>query len=131
MTGTPLQNRLSELWSLFDFVFPGRLGTLPVFKVQFGVPIQIGDYFQFHTQLVCSFDSSHLTGKHHADVLIPTCNLLFHRWIHKCNPLPGFHSLQVRRDSSRSYCPVHSAAQKDGCWNSITREERTGIFGFF
>ena len=44
MTGTPIQNRLMELWSLFDFVFPGKLGTLPVFQTQFALPIQIGGY---------------------------------------------------------------------------------------
>ena len=44
MTGTPIQNRLTELWSLFDFVFPGKLGTLPVFQSQFGMPIQAGTY---------------------------------------------------------------------------------------
>jgi len=27
MTGTPVENRLSDLWSLFDFVNPGLLGT--------------------------------------------------------------------------------------------------------
>lgn len=30
--------------SLFDFVFPGKLGTLPVFTAQFALPIQIGGY---------------------------------------------------------------------------------------
>jgi DNA excision repair protein ERCC-6 len=44
MTGAPIQNRLTELWSLFDFVFPGKLGTLPVFASQFSVPITIGGY---------------------------------------------------------------------------------------
>ena len=44
MTGSPIQNRLSELWSLFDFVFPGKLGTLPVFQTQFALPIQTGGY---------------------------------------------------------------------------------------
>jgi hypothetical protein len=34
VSGSPIQNRLSELWSLFDFVFPGKLGTLPVFQVR-------------------------------------------------------------------------------------------------
>ena len=32
------------MWSLFDFVFPGRLGTLPVFQNQFSVPINMGGY---------------------------------------------------------------------------------------
>ncbi|KAG7163278.1 DNA excision repair protein ERCC-6-like [Homarus americanus] len=37
-------NNLKELWSLFDFVFPGKLGTLPVFLQQFAVPITQGGY---------------------------------------------------------------------------------------
>ncbi|KAJ4809891.1 Protein CHROMATIN REMODELING 8 [Rhynchospora pubera] len=44
MTGAPIQNKLSELWSLFDFVFPGKLGVLPVFEAEFSVPITIGGY---------------------------------------------------------------------------------------
>lgn len=35
MTGSPIQNKLTELWSLFDFVFPGKLGVLPVFEAEF------------------------------------------------------------------------------------------------
>ncbi|KAI9189933.1 DNA repair protein rhp26 [Blastocladiella emersonii ATCC 22665] len=44
LSGTPIQNNLAELWSLFDFVYPGRLGTLPVFQSEFAVPINIGGY---------------------------------------------------------------------------------------
>ncbi|CAL0299665.1 unnamed protein product [Lupinus luteus] len=44
MTGAPIQNKLSELWSLFDFVFPGKLGVLPVFEAEFAVPIAVGGY---------------------------------------------------------------------------------------
>lgn len=44
MTGAPIQNKLTELWSLFDFVFPGKLGVLPVFQAQFSLPIAIGGY---------------------------------------------------------------------------------------
>src|SRR3954447_4676163 len=32
MTGTPLENRLSDLWSLFDFLNPGLLGTAKQFR---------------------------------------------------------------------------------------------------
>ena len=27
LTGTPIENRLSELWSIFDFLMPGLLGS--------------------------------------------------------------------------------------------------------
>ncbi len=32
LTGTPVENRLSDLWSLFDFVSPGLLGSATRFK---------------------------------------------------------------------------------------------------
>ncbi len=44
LSGSPIQNSLKELWSLFDFVFPGKLGTLPDFMAHFSVPIVQGGY---------------------------------------------------------------------------------------
>jgi len=32
LTGTPIENRLEDLWSLFDFINPGLLGSAKVFK---------------------------------------------------------------------------------------------------
>jgi len=43
LTGTPIENRLSEIWSLFDFVSPGLLGTLPKFEERYARPIEQGN----------------------------------------------------------------------------------------
>ncbi|MDO5378020.1 MAG: SNF2-related protein [Clostridia bacterium] len=39
MTGTPVENRLSELWSIFDFLMPGYLHSYKKFKERFEAPI--------------------------------------------------------------------------------------------
>ena len=39
LTGTPVENRLSELWSIFDFLMPGLLGSYGRFRDRFERPI--------------------------------------------------------------------------------------------
>ncbi len=40
MTGTPVENRLTELWSIFDFINRGYLGTLKEFQKSYAIPIE-------------------------------------------------------------------------------------------
>ena len=40
MTGTPVENRLTELWSIFDFINRGYLGTLREFNKSYSIPIE-------------------------------------------------------------------------------------------
>jgi superfamily II DNA or RNA helicase len=40
LTGTPVENRLSELWSILDWAAPGLLGTLERFRQSLAVPIE-------------------------------------------------------------------------------------------
>lgn len=39
LTGTPIENKLSELWSIFDYLMPGFLGSYLDFKKKFEIPI--------------------------------------------------------------------------------------------
>ncbi|HEY3365055.1 MAG TPA: DEAD/DEAH box helicase [Symbiobacteriaceae bacterium] len=40
LTGTPVENRLTELWSLMDFLNPGYLGSAKEFQTRFVIPIE-------------------------------------------------------------------------------------------
>ncbi|KAK6520601.1 hypothetical protein TWF506_000853 [Arthrobotrys conoides] len=59
LSGTPIQNNLRELWSLFDFVYPGKLGIYQVFNENIAIPIKLGGYSganstQIHTAYKCA-----------------------------------------------------------------------------
>ncbi len=43
LTGTPIENRLSELWSIFRSVSPGMFGSWEDFRKKFAVPIERDD----------------------------------------------------------------------------------------
>jgi SNF2 family DNA or RNA helicase len=40
LTGTPIENRLSELWSILDFLNPNYLGNRQFFQHRFAIPIE-------------------------------------------------------------------------------------------
>lgn len=43
LTGTPIENRLAELWSIFDFLMPGYLGTRDQFAKRYEGPVEAGE----------------------------------------------------------------------------------------
>ncbi|MGF1656489.1 MAG: DEAD/DEAH box helicase [Verrucomicrobiales bacterium] len=43
LSGTPVENNLSELWSLFQFLLPGYFGPVKRFEESFAKPIRGGD----------------------------------------------------------------------------------------
>jgi SNF2 family DNA or RNA helicase len=40
LTGTPVENRLAELWSIMDFLNPGMLGTSELFRTRYAIPVE-------------------------------------------------------------------------------------------
>jgi superfamily II DNA or RNA helicase len=40
LTGTPVENRLSELWSIMDVLNPGLLGTADGFRARYAIPVE-------------------------------------------------------------------------------------------
>ncbi len=49
LTGTPVENRLSELWAIFDFIHKGYLGSFGRFNEEFILPIE-RDESELHKQ---------------------------------------------------------------------------------
>ena len=43
LTGTPIENRLSELWAIFDFIHKGYFGNFRKFTDNFIIPIERDD----------------------------------------------------------------------------------------
>ena len=50
-TGTPIENHLGELWSLFQFINPGLLGSLDKFNQKYALPIERDNNPQARQQL--------------------------------------------------------------------------------
>ncbi len=40
LTGTPVENRLGELWSIMDFTNPGLLGSAESFRKRYAIPVE-------------------------------------------------------------------------------------------
>jgi SNF2 family DNA or RNA helicase len=40
LTGTPVENRLAELWSIMDFLNPGMLGSGQQFRARYAIPVE-------------------------------------------------------------------------------------------
>jgi superfamily II DNA or RNA helicase len=43
LTGTPVENNLSELWAILDWTTPGLLGSLGEFRARWAQPVEAGD----------------------------------------------------------------------------------------
>ncbi|MBQ6564229.1 MAG: SNF2 helicase associated domain-containing protein [Clostridia bacterium] len=68
LTGTPIENRLSELWSIFDFLMPGFLFSADTFRSRYDVPItQMKD--ESVTELLAHMTAPFIMRRLKSDVL--------------------------------------------------------------
>jgi SNF2 family DNA or RNA helicase len=51
LTGTPLENSVLDLWSIFDFLMPGYLGTAQDFRERYELPITQGKSVEAQNRL--------------------------------------------------------------------------------
>lgn len=68
LTGTPIENRLSELWSIFDFLMPGFLYTAPEFSSRYEVPI-MKQHDEEATRKLAEMTAPFILRRKKADVL--------------------------------------------------------------
>ena len=68
LTGTPIENRLSELWSIFDFLMPGFLFSAETFRARYDLPItQMKD--ETATELLAHMTAPFILRRLKSDVL--------------------------------------------------------------
>ena len=68
LTGTPIENRLSELWSIFDFLMPGFLFSAETFRSRYDLPItQMKD--ETATELLAHMTAPFILRRLKSDVL--------------------------------------------------------------
>ncbi|HBF09420.1 MAG TPA: helicase [Gammaproteobacteria bacterium] len=80
LTGTPMENHLGELWSLFHFIMPGFLGDSQHFRAVYKNPIEREDH-QDRRQMLSSRVKPFMLRRQKADVLqdLPEKNIIFCR----------------------------------------------------
>ncbi|HSH03017.1 MAG TPA: DEAD/DEAH box helicase [Anaerolineae bacterium] len=112
LTGTPVENRLSELWSIMHFLNPGYLGTQKAFRQQFVLPIEkygAQEEAQKLRQLIKPF----ILRRVKTDPTVIT-------------DLPEKQELKVYCHLSEEQATLYEAIVQDGL-EAIEAEEETGI----
>ncbi|MEF2966215.1 DEAD/DEAH box helicase [Paenibacillus sp. M1] len=104
MTGTPVENRLSELWSIFQFLNPGYLGTNAAFRSRYGG-----------------------NGEQHAAELASLRKLVAPFLLRRLKSDPDIRKDLPEKIELKSYCTL--TAEQAGMYEAVTAELMSSIGG--
>ena len=79
LTGTPIENRLLDLWSIFDFLLPGFFGSISDFRKEYEIPIVRNDDKNAKEKLKLLVDPLKMRRKVEDEVELPA--LAYHKEI--------------------------------------------------
>ena len=102
LTGTPMENRLAELWSIMDFLNPGMLGSGEQFRTRYAIPVERHG----HTEPAAAAARGH-------PALYPA----------QAQDRPGDHRRPARQDRDQAVLPAHHRA---GLAVSVGRRRHDG-----
>ncbi|AWB43258.1 ATP-dependent helicase [Paenibacillus sp. CAA11] len=97
MTGTPVENRLSELWSIFQFLNPGYLGSSAAFRRKYGT-----------------------SGDHQQEELAKLRRLVAPFLLRRLKSDPDIRKDLPEKIELKSYCSL--TAEQAGMYRSVTEE---------
>lgn len=115
LSGAPIQNKLAELWSIFDFVLPSRLGDLSVFEANFAHPISAGGWTHATPLQVAT---AHQTALVLRDTIGP---YLLRRLKRDVNAHLPSKTEQVGRGGARAHCHAIPAPWLHRCFFAGSR----------
>ena len=121
LTGTPIENRLSELWSIFDFLMPGFLYSHPEFENRFERPIAKEHNAQ-QTEILKNMTSPFILRRKKAEVLADLPDKLEEvRFARISGEQQKIYDAQVLRMKGMLSSPITGGEEKIRIFAELTR----------
>ena len=128
-TGTPIENNLTELWSLFQFVNPGLLGTLKQFNDRFVKPIESASFNNGQSQVNKLSDNENTIRKNEANealrkIIAPF--MLRRLKTDVLTELPSRTEVNIHVELSKEEMALYEAIRQKAIENLLSSDDKPG-----